>query len=63
MHEIVDSLENKVYEELSISLSLHMDPSYCLEDDHFQPVPCRIDSKNEQKKILEKNTKARNNGN
>lgn len=58
MHEIVDSLEKQVKEELYIDLSIHMDPSYCLEEDHFYPAPCRIEDpverENHLKKIKEK---------
>ena len=57
MHEIVDDLEKRVKKELFIDLSLHMDPIYCLDEDHFAPVPCRIDSKKKRDEILEKNKK------
>lgn len=57
MHEIVDKLEQRVKKELFIDLSLHMDPIYCLEEDHFAPAPCRITSKEKRDEILEKNKK------
>lgn len=59
MHEVVDSIEKQVKEELYIDLSIHMDPSYCLEEDHFQPAPCRILNEEERKKRLEKNKEKR----
>ena len=41
MHEIIDSLEDQVYSDLGIELSIHMDPNYCLEEDQFNQVKCR----------------------
>lgn len=41
MHEIVDKLEKKAREELQIDLSIHMDPSYCLDKDVYGPNPCK----------------------
>lgn len=63
MHAIVDVLEKKVMNELNIELSIHMDPCYCLEEDHFSPAPCKIRNKKLQEKVLEENSKARKNEN
>ena len=41
MHEIIDSLEEEIYNDLGIELSIHMDPNYCLEEDQFNQVKCR----------------------
>lgn len=57
MHKIIDKLEQEVKKELFINLSIHMDPIYCLEQDHFAPVPCRVRSDKEREEILEKNKK------
>lgn len=57
MHEIVDKLEQRVKKELFIDLSIHMDPIYCLEEDHFSPAPCRVKSKEKRDEILNKNKK------
>lgn len=45
MHEIVDKLEKDVKSKLDIDLSIHVDPSYCLEEDHYGPTPCNIKKK------------------
>ena len=41
MHEIVDALEKRAKNELQIDLSIHMDPSYCLDEDVYGPTPCK----------------------
>ncbi|MDO5026758.1 MAG: cation diffusion facilitator family transporter [Tissierellia bacterium] len=58
MHEIIDTLEKQVKKDLYIDLSIHMDPIYCLDEDHFKPAPCRLDSKEKRDKVLEKNKKS-----
>lgn len=43
IHEIVDNLENKAKSKLNINLSIHMDPVYCLDKDHYKPGPCKVE--------------------
>lgn len=38
MHSIVDSVENRVKEELGIDLNIHIDPNYLLEVDKFNKI-------------------------
>lgn len=54
MHEIVDSLEKEVKRELFVDLSIHTDPSYCLDQDLFSPAPCRKLSKKERQELLDR---------
>lgn len=45
LHEIVDGLEKEIFEKYGVNLSIHTDPNYCLEEDHFVHVNCRIRKK------------------
>lgn len=47
MHKIVNEVENRVYREMGIQLSIHIDPDYLLEEDHF----VKIDDESVLKKI------------
>lgn len=38
MHKIINAVEEEVYDELGIKLSIHADPNYLLEKDHFEKV-------------------------
>ena len=54
MHEIVDRLEKEVKKELFIDLSIHTDPCYCLDQDVFNPAPCRTLTSEERERVLDK---------
>ncbi len=54
MHEIVDRLEKEVKEELFVDLSIHTDPCYCLNQDVFNPAPCRALTSEERQRVLDK---------
>ena len=51
MHEIVDELEKQAKNQLNINLSIHMDPVYCLDQAHYNPGPCKLEKKHEDKNI------------
>lgn len=42
VHEVIDDLEIRIKDELDIEISLHVDPCYCLEEDHFISQNCRV---------------------
>lgn len=54
MHEIVDRLEKEVKKELFVDLSIHTDPCYCLDQDVFNPAPCRTLTSEERERVLDK---------